>query len=411
MRFLLLVTGLLLLSSPAAARSNRSVGSASCSASNCHGGSGFPKNQFTLWATQDKHSRAYRVLFNPESKRMELLLKLPQPAHESASCLDCHGMNVALGQRGPRFDPFDGIGCESCHGPASAWLEPHVRQGWSYRESVKLGMTDNRNLVTRGQNCLRCHGGIDHTLLASGHPDLVFELDTFAAVMPRHWKEKDRWVSARAWAIGQALTLIQAMEKTAERAEKLGRLDEVDRSCFSCHHNLTDVDWPLLVDTDGIALWNPSRYAVFRHFLQIAFPERVGGIQDEITLVAAEFALLDPDLRRARRAAEKVAEQTRALIPTIEAFNWEVGITQRVIASIAGDQETYRKGGFRTAEQAVMALDALTLALKAEASISPATLRAVKKLAQILDLKDPAHYNPTAFNRGMEELSKTLLVK
>jgi len=29
---------------------------------------------------------------------------------------------------------------------------------------------------------------VDHEMIAAGHPDLFFELDSFSAVMPRHWK-------------------------------------------------------------------------------------------------------------------------------------------------------------------------------------------------------------------------------
>ena len=57
-----------------------------------------------------------------------------------------------------------------------------------------LGMYDTRDLTKRTEKCLSCHLGneeksVDHEMIAAGHPDLYFELDSFSAVMPRHWKE------------------------------------------------------------------------------------------------------------------------------------------------------------------------------------------------------------------------------
>jgi len=58
-------------------------------------------------------------------------------------------------------------------------------------------------------------------MLAAGHPDLYFELDSFSAVMPRHWKEqwdKDPWRGVRDWGEGQAVQLREALNRLAGRA-------------------------------------------------------------------------------------------------------------------------------------------------------------------------------------------------
>src|SRR5438445_13815062 len=56
-----------------------------------------------------------------------------------------------------------------------------------------MRMNETRNLILRTVKCLECHHGtkdkfVDHEMIAAGHPDLYFELDSFSAVMPRHWK-------------------------------------------------------------------------------------------------------------------------------------------------------------------------------------------------------------------------------
>jgi len=84
---------------------------------------------------------------------------------------------------------------------------------------------------------------------------LYFELDSFSAVMPRHWKvpresepgkpvEDAAWVGVREWSTGQAVELRAAMERLIWRA-KNERADKKDvwpeyseLSCVACHHAL-----------------------------------------------------------------------------------------------------------------------------------------------------------------------------
>ena len=90
----------------------------------------------------------------------------------------------------------EGVSCESCHGPASAWLGPHIQPTAKHEDMVRLGLVDNKNLHVRTERCLTCHLGakgmeVDHEMIAAGHPDLTFELDSFTAVEPPHWVEKN----------------------------------------------------------------------------------------------------------------------------------------------------------------------------------------------------------------------------
>ncbi len=81
-------------------------------------------------------------------------------------------------------------------------------------------MYDTRDLVKRSEKCLTCHLGtpeksVDHELIAAGHPDLYFELDSFMSVMPPHWKEVDTdpWFAVRAMAVGQAVQMREQLKR------------------------------------------------------------------------------------------------------------------------------------------------------------------------------------------------------
>ena len=191
-----------------------STGAASCGASNCHGSTkpkaDYPKlNENVVWFQKDKHAKAYATLTNEKLKsgvspsKIATNLKIAK-AEASDKCLVCHAVDVKPELRGPKFDISEGVHCDGCHGPAEKWLEPHAEKGWTHEQSVKLGMYDTKSFLLRAEKCVSCHLQIDAEMVAAGHPDLLaFELDTFSATMPPHWRDKGTWAGTKAWATGQ----------------------------------------------------------------------------------------------------------------------------------------------------------------------------------------------------------------
>src|SRR5215475_323675 len=216
------------------------IGPGSCAATSCHGsvkpvaGSRILQTEYTDWILKDRHGRAYQALTGTVAQRMARILKLGARPEESRKCLACHALYTSAEDRGRAFEISEGVSCENCHGPASAWLGPHSTRDWPHEKSVALGMQDTRNVIHRTEKCLECHLGtreqfVDHEMIAAGHPDLFFELDSFSAVMPRHWKqpresgpgkpvENADWTGVRDWSVGQAAQLRAALERLAWRA-------------------------------------------------------------------------------------------------------------------------------------------------------------------------------------------------
>jgi len=205
------------------------TGAASCAASNCHGSTkpkaDFPKlNENVVWFQKDKHAKAYATLTNEKLKsgvspaKIATNLKIAK-ATESSKCLVCHAVDVKPELRGPKFDITEGVHCDGCHGPAEKWLEPHAEKGWTHEQSVKVGMYDTKNFLLRAEKCVSCHLAIDADMVAAGHPDLLaFELDTFSATMPPHWRDKGTWASTRTWSTGQVISLREAAKQLGDRA-------------------------------------------------------------------------------------------------------------------------------------------------------------------------------------------------
>jgi hypothetical protein len=152
-----------------------------------------------------------------------------------------------------RFDLRDGVGCESCHGPAEKWLTEHYRdefKSWSTEKKKNAGMHDTKSLTARVKICAGCHIGspdrdVDHDLLAAGHPRLSFDFSGYLAMYNKHWpaaEDRARYpdYEARAWLVGQiagAKASLELLRVRAERAAKGGKIwpEFSEYSCFSCH--------------------------------------------------------------------------------------------------------------------------------------------------------------------------------
>ena len=160
------------------------------------------QNEFIIWHREDKHAKAYTVLFNDASKRMARNLGI-KAAHTDKLCLDCHADNIPAEHRGKRFQIDDGVGCETCHGGGERYLGPHVSGTRTHAENVKLGLYPAEEPEARATLCLSCHLGTKdklatHRIMGAGHPRISFELDTFTHIQPMHFKLDKDYRSGKA---------------------------------------------------------------------------------------------------------------------------------------------------------------------------------------------------------------------
>ena len=100
------------------------TGVAACAA--CHKGPahGF---QFSKWR-DGPHARAFAVLATERAAEIAAKAGVGGDPQTSAACLSCHttGHGVAATSFAPEFDHRDGVQCESCHGPGSAYSAEEV---------------------------------------------------------------------------------------------------------------------------------------------------------------------------------------------------------------------------------------------------------------------------------------------
>ena len=402
------------------------TGPGSCSSPSCHGGvqardqNTVLQNEYSTWVVRDKHAHAFSNLSNPVGTRIAKIMGLPSP-DTAPRCLACHALDVPADQRARTFDVTDGVGCENCHGPASAWLGPHTTRGWKYEKSIGLGLYDTRDLVKRSEKCLSCHLGtpektVDHELIAAGHPDLYFELDSFMAVMPPHWKEVDTdpWFAVRAMAVGQAVQLREQLKRVARESQGGIWPEYAELDCFACHHNLTAAkdSWRQERGYPGRRPGNPpfnlSRYVVFNHVIRDADPGAIRDLEAGIDQVYAGVTGLNADRRQVATQASSISELAGRLAQRLNGMKFDQPQTLRLMKSIAADGNGIAEQGERAAEQATMALDSLFIAYsKNEKLGNDAQIRAsINGLFQQLD--DPSLFNGFNFAAAMKNLSSLL---
>ena len=286
-------------------------GSGSCSAVACHGGiaplagSTVRRNEHTTWISDDRHSRAFQVLFDDRSQRIARNLaggKKPVPAHEDTRCLACHTTPRPESLlTATAFMNQDGVGCESCHGSAEKWLGIHTTgPRWSLiapsDRQNDYGFMDTKNLVRRIELCVGCHVGqdardgfplrdVNHDLIAAGHPRLNFEFAAYQENQPRHWNVGKRSEAeaiadfpAQAWGLGQLVSARAALELVGSRSARAPDVpppalppalpgpvsahspwpEFAEYGCFSCHHRLADEPWRKNRVSAGIPIGVPA---------------------------------------------------------------------------------------------------------------------------------------------------------
>lgn len=109
--------------------------------------------QLDIWQ-KSKHAEAYKTLTTAKANEIAKAKGLTKPAAESAECLQCHATTeTKLVEKG--FDMKDGVQCETCHGPGSAYKTITIMKDKA--KAVAAGMTEYKDDAAIEQQCKTCH--------------------------------------------------------------------------------------------------------------------------------------------------------------------------------------------------------------------------------------------------------------
>lgn len=437
----------------------RLVGTASCAAAACHGGltkDGIVGAEYATWVGHDPHARAYSVLHNELSQRMAKELKLPKPAHESAVCLNCHSpattavlaasesheAQTASAVVPREFPPFEGVGCEQCHGAAEHWLTPHVRLDWkqrSHSDKAALGFRDLKDVLTRARQCVECHVGeagrdVNHDLIAAGHPRLFFELSAFHANMPVHWRrdadfkrhsfpaqqpatgeskpksgDAGSYFEAKLWSVGQVAVAEKSLRLLSQRAalaqadSKAAWPELAEWNCFACHHDLQSASWRQTLGSGNrkagqtaLSSWN---YSAIELLAPVASSTSSGEkAQAALQRVRQRMAVTFPSAADVQREADLAADEFRAWSEQLN----QPDVAQKLFASESLDRITHRLAKDFGPKRIVADWDSATQVFLAFSALH-ATQQTVTNSAD-----DAAQQRSREFSTVLESMNETL---
>lgn len=403
------------------------LGVASCANSTCHGrqeptGAVVRQDEVARWqdATSQAgaHSRAWLVLGSARGRAIAARLGIGDP-QSSNECLGCH-VDPAP-RHGPRWKQSDGVGCEACHGAASApWFIQHYSVNATHARNVSLGLYPIDEPKARAAKCLDCHMGGDgrqfasHRIMAAGHPRLSFELGLFSALQ-QHWnvdddyiKRKGRPSEAQLWAVGQAMAVSRALTLYAEPRRQAGALPEFAFfDCHSCHRRISDAP-----DYRPSAIPNPARGLVpgeppfqdenmimLSAAAHVVDPALAGRFDADARAFHMGFAKSQADVlsagARLRGTADRLADAFAARpFGTRETF-----AMIHAVATTMADRYT----DYEASAQAVMAIDTLLDGLVRQGAV---TREQVAPIRGQIDLayravRDPNLYQPADFRAAL----------
>lgn len=381
---------------------HKNLGNATCGNEFCHEAkvpwktSAVPQTEFSIFASKDRHGRAYKTLLGEKSVSIAKKLGLKKPAHEEKLCLDCHANNVAPEQRSRTFKIEDGVSCESCHGGADRWLETHVSGAGDHADNIAAGLFPTEDPVKRATLCMSCHinndkKSVTHRMLGAGHPRLVFELDTYTVAEPAHYyvnnEYKKRKVVATAiqtWALGQAKSVQILMDGISDPVtfRKLAYPELSFFDCNSCHHRMSDKRWSPKSPTQngpGVPRLNTSNLLMLEMLAKQVAPKIGKQLSREVLALHQSTNKSYEQTALAARSLRKTAAQLFEQFSTYSFSQYDLLSMLNNFIQDSGDKKYL---DYVAAEQATLAISTLVTGLHRTGAVDEQTF---VKLNQAMD--------------------------
>lgn len=444
--------GALAASTPARSQGEggaRYTGVASCAGSTCHGrmegdGSVVRQDELTKWQEPSTpggaHSRAWTVLTNGRSRFIARNLGLGDPA-TAPICLGCHATAGALGGAGGVRGTVpleDGVGCESCHGPAGGWIaghyagvgtnaDPDAEMRAKHLANLRAGLVKLEDPVVRAGVCVDCHFGsaadgqfVTHRIMAAGHPRLAFELDLFSSLQAHHQEDDDygwrkfgvaggRTDHVQLWAVGQATAIERSLALFQSRRGTEGMFPEfIFLDCHSCHRRIYDqakpvrtgVDNPARPIPEGMPPYNDENLIMLAAAARMASP----ALADQLAARTAAFhKAMTTDRASAVAAAAQLSQTVAALKAAFASRGFSGADAFAMVDAIAAKTVTERFTDYAGSQQAVMGVDTLLGAMVSSGRVTvgaAASIRADIERAYAA-VKDPNAYKPAEFQASL----------
>lgn len=105
--------------------------------------------QFTIWEGT-KHAKSLEALTSPKAAEAAKAMGVDKPV-DDPKCLKCH---APLAEKAPELKA-EGVSCETCHGPGSAYRKLNIMKDKA--EAAKNGLILYGSPEAIKAQCLKCH--------------------------------------------------------------------------------------------------------------------------------------------------------------------------------------------------------------------------------------------------------------
>lgn len=411
-------------------------GVASCAGSTCHGraegnGAVVRQDEIATWqepsSPSGAHSRAYAVLEGQRGRQIIASLQgtpgIGRGAADSPACLGCHATPTHGAPRGQRFQITDGVGCESCHGPAgNAWLSTHYARPATRASNLADGLAALESPQVRANVCLDCHYGsakgnqfVTHSMMAAGHPRVSFELDLFSALQQHHdvdldyASRKGRPNAVRFWAVGQAEAVKRATSLFAQ--PKFGMEGIFPQyyflDCHSCHREIQDSNRRRLTFEENPGRPIPFGNAPFNDeniiMLSAVSGALVPGQAEDFKRASRDFHRAMGGEGDARAAAIALSQRAGQLSNSLSQRAYIDTDAFKVIGIIGDNATRPRFTDYSGSVQAVMAIDTLLNGLVTDGRVTPGAAAGIRaSINRAYEaVEEPNKYKPDDFRAAL----------
>ncbi|MCY3023128.1 MAG: cytochrome c family protein [Planctomycetota bacterium] len=130
------------------------VGAEKCK--NCHAAPS-KGDLYGVW-TKSKHAKAYAMLASEEAKKIAKDKGIADPQQDKA-CAQCHvtAFDAPTAMKGKKFDPTQGVQCESCHGPSGKHVKARLDAEETPEDKVVELPKGERGGPPSAEVCIKCH--------------------------------------------------------------------------------------------------------------------------------------------------------------------------------------------------------------------------------------------------------------
>jgi hypothetical protein len=175
-------------------------------------------------------------------------------------------------------------------------------------------------------------------MVEAGHPQPQFELNSYSANYPsRHWRQEEGFFGVKLWAVGQAVSLRDAMAQLAQRASTAGTKPESVKQAYN------------------------QAMAHYRVFSQLFATKTANGDPKNLDQWAAALqgSMAKNDLPNVAKAAQNIRLNAIQLTPAVTQINPNAQQTVAMLQAITGQADTVTLFGDTGADQQRSAVYAL----------------------------------------------------